>query len=852
MKGVKGTKGLPSLTPCVFCNKNVYSLSTLDPYYKILVYSLSPSPVSLLEALKLDKFSSTERITAEYKRLTIVISSRNRKMPDPQAPEINNDNRNEIEYVVDGHGYVQRDEAGQLMIFRRRSSAEWNHLRYEHGDRGTVSSDQATDGDSPGGTQSQESDSTAPLGDMAAAVSTSEPEVAEGAPSDPLGGSSHPFSYRDAEQKARDDAYVAKVQLAIFAYEARRDAPRVPHDTSHRTTDDRPSPPLQATIPAETVSDFDALNARLDEEDYDPEQIEAYLQQLELDRILAETAEVFAEGSQSSERLEQAIARGKAEGEAEFNRRMKELVDRHLPPHIRVAPAPSDLSRVAESPTRNHAAQASSIEREAEERDLDAQDERNLQRALRESRQRHASYRSYQAALDRPDSRQQDELDGHEIPNDEAGSESTTEEERDEHTLRNNMWQSAASHVPPEDDIDPSGSLQTTLRESARTQSVDISHGAGDPYSSSEEGELLGYPTFEPTTLERSSLTDPDESRANSTHWWNEGIRQLDNEIDEIERLVGLGDAEGEGQPRSRSSANLDLVSELDLGETESSSEESEHESYNPGTFETFLANTNNVPVRTSPPVEYRFFVPGEQFFVINDDAPTRPPELVRSLHMVTVEMPRDFDRNPGAARALSNLEVFLGAEQLVIHRPAPPRPILPRRLFPAERNQINDNSIITPRSLELLDAMILVLNEHRRGRLPALPSTIGRQFQTLSVQECIRFVYWMRRHGYDVEVVLRPQEHVVTLQLRVEDGMIHSWGVGFGQAAPMRTQVREPDEAQPQASGSGPATDCTRTETTITGFRLATPPGPSVVQIDATIRESNEIRAELNEQFSA
>ncbi|KAI9748233.1 MAG: hypothetical protein M1835_001856, partial [Candelina submexicana] len=310
-------------------------------------------------------------------------------MSDPQAPVIINDNRNEIEYVVDGHGYVQRDEAGQLMIFRRRSSTEWNHLRYEHGDRGTVSSDQATDGDSPRGTQSQECNSTAPLVDMSAAVSTSASEVAEGAPSGPLGGSSPPFSYRDAEQKARDDAYVAKVQLAIFAYEASRDAPRVPHDPSRWTTDDRPSPPLQATIPAETVSDFDALNARLDEEDCDPEQIEAYLQQLELDRILAETAEVFDEGSQSSERLEQAIARGKAEGEAEFNRRMKELMDRHLAPHMQIAPAPSDFRHVAESSTRNHAAQASSSESEAEERELDAQDERNLQRALWESRQRH-------------------------------------------------------------------------------------------------------------------------------------------------------------------------------------------------------------------------------------------------------------------------------------------------------------------------------------------------------------------------------------------------------------------------------------------------------------------------------
>ncbi|KAI9789882.1 MAG: hypothetical protein M1835_001349, partial [Candelina submexicana] len=487
---------------------------------------------------------------------------------------------------------------------------------------------------------------------------------------------------------------------------------------------------------------------------------------------------------------------------------------------------------------------ASSSESEAEERELDAQDERNLQRALWESRQRHARYGSDQDALDRPDPWQQDEID---ISNEEAGSESTTEEERDERTLRNVMEQSAASHIPPDDDAAPNSSLQTTLREPARMQSVDVSHDGGDPYSNSEEGEMLGYPTFEPTTLERSPLTDPDEPRANSTHWWDEGIRQLENEIVEIERRVGLGDAEGEGQPRSRSSAHLDLVSDLDLGETESSTEESEHEFYNPGTFETFLANTNNVPARTSPLTEYRFFVPGEQFFVINDDAPTRPPELVRSLHMVTVEMPQDFDRNPEAARALSNLEVFLGAERLVIHRPAPPPPILPRRLFPAERNQINDNSIITPRSLELLDAMILVLNEHRRGRLPALPSTIGRTFETLSVQECIRFMYWMRRHGYDMEVILRPQEHVVTLQLRVEDGMIHSWSVGFGQAAPMGTQVREPDEAQPQASASGPAIDCTRTETTITGFRLATPPGPSVVQIDATIRERNEIRAELN-----
>ncbi|KAI9718927.1 MAG: hypothetical protein M1812_003811 [Candelaria pacifica] len=823
-------------------------------------------------------------------------------MSNPQTPTItrtSNDPEYEIEYVIDSNGYVRRDEAGQLMIYHRSRDFAQSRTHSGHVDIETAASDQATDGDSPRRPSRNLSwDNTV----LREGVSVSEPATATESAIQPPSSSSLPFSYQDAEQKARHDSFVAKVQLAIFAYNVRRDAPKVPHDPQRAIDDDRPSPSLQATIPPETLSDLDDLNARLDDEDYDPEQIEAYLQQIELDRVLAESAEVSGDQSHNAERLSQAIARGKAEGEVEFNRRMKELVDRHLPPHMRVAPPAPDLRRGTELYNRGHAG-----ETPEQEPDLEAEEERNVRRAVRHSR------------------RMVSNSDGYEVD-----SESTDDEEREERTLQRVLERSAESHrrYPGDDDDDPRGSLQTTLRESARMQSDEVPHGGSIQDTTSEPDQLPDHaasessmpgPSFladvddlmaedstrmlederqrllaelddldresrqdqqgsplSPDEESMSELPDVDDLMADSTRHLLDERRRLLDQLDEIDRESSqeqqgfplfpneepmsirlqrneTGEIQSGEQPGSETSSDLDELSELELGLTESSSEESENNPDGRGDFQPATEGTRGLFSGTLLPLRYIYEVEGEQFQATNTRTPMAPPTPIIPLYMVTLEMPQDFDQNPDAAHALAQFRRFLGAERLTIYRPAPPPPILPRRLDPAERNQIDDDSITTPRSLALIDAMIYVLHEHRYGRRPVQPSIVQQLYGRLSsVQECIRWTYWLRGHGYDTEVILRPQEHAVHLHLRTEDGRRYIRSVGFSQAASSRPEVREFNEAPSQAAASRLLTDHTRAETTPSDAVRASFPRLGSRQIEAMISETHELRAGFLERIDS
>ncbi len=719
------------------------------------------------------------------------------------VPSLNSDY--EIQYEVDENGYIRRDEAGQLMIFRRSSLRQDSHSRSEREEPQTASSDQATDGDSPRFSGTRVSDN-AVLGEHVPGVAD------EGGTAQPTQTSGR-FSYQETEQNARNNAFVAKLQLAIYAYLIYMKAPKVPHDRDRALEDDRPSPPLQASIPTEALPDHD-LNDSLDQQDYDPEQIDAYIRRLELNRVLLESAELAREGSDIQERLEEANARGNAEGEAEFNRKMREFVERRLPPQMRVAPSAPAISRQRESHAPSGAAQAPESEA-----DLEAQDEANLQRALRESAEMH---RRYNVNSDEvvPENSSDEE--------DEGAPESSSDEE--EEALIDHLEEpSAESHEPhqPNDDNDtapPRSTLEESVQASVR------------PITDRSEDIAFVY-AFEAA-----------ETRS-------EAVSQLfDGVVSERIRQNGSGEIQGQEQLRLPLSLEQDPVSELELGEAESSSEESETIRDSNRLPRFVIADTER-PFMRPRPAELTYFVrvpfAGGQSSL---RSPTALPIQERGrLYRVTVEMPPDFDSTPEGAHALSLLQHFLRPEQLDTRRPAPPPsppPTQPRRLDPAERNQVDDESITTPRSLELIDAMMFVLNEHRGGQDPVRHEVVRRLYTHLGVPECIRFSYWLRAHGYDTDVILEPQERDVVLQLII-NGMIFQWAVSISGAAQAGTEVRESSETPLAESSNRPSTDNPRTEASqVISTLLGATPGPETGQIYSMLFESRELREAFIEQL--
>ncbi|KAI9813784.1 MAG: hypothetical protein M1827_003574 [Pycnora praestabilis] len=68
---------------------------------------------------------------------------------------------------------------------------------------------------------------------------------------------------------------------------------------------------------------------------------------------------------------------------------------------------------------------------------------------------------------------------------------------------------------------------------------------------------------------------------------------------------------------------------------------------------------------------------------------------------------------------------------------------------------QVTDDFIVTPRSLPLLNAMVNFLVD-RHWNVPRLgPEGIARVYDSLTIQDGVRFLYFLRAHDYDVQILL-------------------------------------------------------------------------------------------------